>query len=134
MELELKKKYNNIVNIITTKVKISKKSKDIEVEAIGLWDTGAMNTAISKNIVKKLGLKPISKIAVQSATGKSIKNTYIINISLTKNIVLKDILVVEMDNIKNADILIGMNIINKGIFCLNSYNNKSIMSFKIINN
>ena len=45
-----------------------------------IWDTGATNTAITTNVVKKCGLQPVGLTHVSTADGKTtLVNTYLIN-------------------------------------------------------
>lgn len=50
------------------------------VDCKGIWDTGATSSVITKNVVDKLGLKPISKTQVCGVNGKSIENVYLVNV------------------------------------------------------
>ena len=95
-----------------------------------LWDTGAMASVISINVVNSLGLKPIGKARVFHANGESIVYTYLINISLPNNIEFSSLLVTE-GLLNDTDVLIGMDIISKGDFAITAADGDTKMSFQI---
>jgi hypothetical protein len=80
-----------------------------------LWDTGAMGSVISTNVVNLLGLNPIGKAKVFHANGESIVNTYFVNIILPNNVGFSQLYVTE-GILSDTDVLIGMDIISKGDF------------------
>ncbi|ADY51528.1 SEC-C motif domain protein [Pseudopedobacter saltans DSM 12145] len=96
----------------------------------GLWDTGASNTVISSNVVKRLGLKPIGKVNVSHANGNSTVNTYLINIHLPNNVGFMAIRVSE-GILNGFDVLIGMDIIMQGDFSISNYQGKTMCSFRV---
>jgi hypothetical protein len=95
-----------------------------------LWDTGAMASVISTNVVCFLGLKPIGKARVFHANGESTVYTYLINISLPNDIDFSSILVTE-GLLSDTDVLIGMDIISKGDFAVTTSDGDTKMSFQI---
>ena len=54
---------------------------------VALWDTGATGTCISMEVVQSLGLIPTGKKYIQTPSGKSEVNTYLVNIILPNNII-----------------------------------------------
>jgi len=97
---------------------------------IGLWDTGATGSVISENVVKKLGLTPISKAKVFHADGTSIVNVYAINLFLPNQVAFKFIKVTE-GKLQGFDLLIGMDIITTGDFSISNTDNKTTFSFRV---
>jgi predicted aspartyl protease len=95
-----------------------------------LWDTGAMASVISTNVVDFLGLKPIGKARVFHANGESTVYTYLINISLPNGIDFSSVLVTE-GLLSDTDVLIGMDIISMGDFAVTSSDGDTKMSFQI---
>lgn len=128
------KRYDTIVNVITTQVKISKNDileSENALQVTAIWDTGATNCAITEKVANELGLIPISKIPVQSASEIKLQNVYIINLSLPNNVLLNNVKVTGMADLSNADMLIGMDVINCGDFSISNYNGKSVATFRI---
>lgn len=99
-------------------------------EFMGLWDTGATGTVISKDIVAKLGLQPTGKVLSYHANGCSTVNTYMINISLPNNLAFHSV-TVSVGDLNGFDVLIGMDIISLGDFSISAKNGNTIFSFRI---
>ena len=90
--------------------------QDRSVQAI--WDTGATNTAISRNLVGQLGLIPTGVVTAQDANNSYQSNTYMVDIGLPNGILIADVRVTEAANLGNYDLLIGMDIITLGDFAI----------------
>lgn len=97
-----------------------------------LWDTGATNSAITKNIVTALNLKPIGQAEVHHANGKSLVNVYLVNIYLPNKFAIQYVRVTECSNTTGSfDVLIGMDIITLGDFSMTNVNGLTTISFRI---
>lgn len=79
-----------------------------------LWDTGAMGSVVSTNVVQTLGLKSTGKARVFHANGESIVNTYSINILLPNQVAFSTLRVTE-GVLNDTDVLIGMDIISRNV-------------------
>jgi hypothetical protein len=97
-----------------------------------IWDTGATNTVISERVVKDCGLKPVGMAKVRQADGTTKDvNDYLVNIRLPNAAEVYNIRVTEGRLRDQANVLIGMDIINKGDFAVTNYNGKTVFSFRI---
>ncbi len=106
--------------------------KIITLNCKGLWDSGATRTCISSNIVNALKLIPIGKATNQTAGGTRNVNVYLVDIILPNNVKIQNLPVVEAQiGGQGFDVLLGMNIINKGDFSITNVSNKTILSFRI---
>lgn len=128
-------KANGIANILLSKVKVSA-NKELfddakEKEFVGIWDTGASNTAISKKVAKECGLIPTGKATVNTANGERTVDTYIIDISLPNNVNINGIQVTEFTAVEGADLLIGMDIMSHGDLAISNYKGETSFSFRI---
>ena len=96
-----------------------------------VWDTGATISVIDSKIITELNLSPIiGPTAIISLPGHEDKsNFYYVDIVLPGNIFLQKFPVLCMDNYHDCDIIIGMDIITLGDFCVTRYNNKVMFSF-----
>lgn len=123
-------KYPQVVNKILTEVVFAANNKI--GKGIALWDTGATNSCISHEIVEMLNLQPIGMSNIQTPSGTSEVNIFLINIVLPNNVLVKDIRVSETE-IGNQGIqaLIGMDIIQYGDFCISNKDNHTTFSFRI---
>lgn len=97
---------------------------------VGLWDTGASGTVISKAVVDKLDLKPIGKSKVFHANGESIVNVYAINLFLPNQVGFQFVKVTE-GVFSGFDLLIGMDIITTGDFSITNVGGKTTFSFRV---
>ena len=95
-----------------------------------LWDTGASNTVISKNVVDQLSLKPSGKSKVYHANGESTVNSYQVNLFLPNQVAFQFMRVTE-GILTDFDMLIGMDIICTGDLCITNFQGKTIMTFRI---
>lgn len=100
-------------------------------QVVGLWDTGASCSAISRRLVEAIGLQPSGFAQINHANGTSQVPTYLINILLPNNVGIPTLVVTEANLNGDFDILIGMDVISKGDFSISNFNGKTIFSFRI---
>lgn len=100
--------------------------KPFETKAV--WDTGATNTAISKNVIDDLSLKPSGKVNAHGVHGPNLVNTYLVHVGLPNRFLVSSIRVLE-GKMSNIDVLIGMDIITKGDFVISNANGKTAFEF-----
>jgi predicted aspartyl protease len=98
-------------------------------EYAAVWDTGATNSAISQSVIDALGLKPISRIQVETAGGTHSTEVYLISIGLPNGVGFAT-LRVSRAAIKGADVLIGMDIIGAGDFAVTNVGGKTSFSYR----
>ena len=98
---------------------------------VALWDTGATGSVITRRVAEELGLHVISYTSVNHALGKTDGvPVYRINIELPNNVGFSDIIVTE-GVLAKADVLIGMDVINKGDFAISNYGGHTTFSFRV---
>jgi predicted aspartyl protease len=95
-----------------------------------IWDTGATNTAITQRVVDGCGLKPIGVVEVHTAAGKFRTNKYIVNVWLPNRIIIPNV-EVNLCELIDTNVLIGMNIINRGDFAVTNKDGRTVFSFRI---
>lgn len=100
------------------------------IQFMGLWDTGASGSVISKTVVDKLDLKPIGKSKVFHANGESIVNVYAINLFLPNQVGFQFVKVTE-GILNGFELLIGMDIITTGDFSITNVGGKTTFSFRV---
>jgi hypothetical protein len=130
--------YEEIINELTSPASVlpaslTKGQTDfVPVKVTALWDTGAVGTCIKPWLKDQLGLKLFSTQTLLSGVGGNITvYASLINIQLAYNIEIEDCLVYITDFPGNADILIGMDVINMGDFVICDADNKTSFSFAI---
>lgn len=96
---------------------------------LALWDTGATNTIISTEIAKELQLTPITKSAISGIGGLVYSDVYRVNLYLGNHVRLENIKVLASD-IEDCDIIIGMDLINKGDLAITNKNGETWFSYR----
>ena len=130
-------KFSKKVNVLETKVKISEshdpRSKEdppkiIDIER-AIWDTGASCSCISQKVVKSLNLSEIDRVINHTANGPREAGVYLVNIYLPNRVIFSATRVIDAE-ILGADILIGMDVINKGDLAITHKNGATWMTFQ----
>jgi hypothetical protein len=98
-----------------------------QVQAI--WDTGATSSVISQRVVDTCLLKPVGVTDVASVAGVSLSEVYLINIFLPNEVGFPNVTVTK-GNLGKIDVLIGMDLINKGDFALTHQHGNTVFSFR----
>lgn len=129
----------SIVNVLQNVVLISKSSiinskekneENQEKKFIATWDTGATNTMISENVVNQCGLVSTGATQVGTAGGVVIAYTYVIDLVLPDNMVIKG-LNVTCGKLNDTDVLIGMDIMSTGDFAVSNYEGQTKFTFRV---
>jgi predicted aspartyl protease len=129
--------YPGIVNMLMVSCGICEAFNPLEVkphppllDVKTLWDTGATNTVITKNIANRLNLKPQGQTKTYHADGESMTNVYYVNILLPNNVGFSALRVTE-GKLNGMDVLIGMDIITKGDFAICHAGGKTTFTFQM---
>jgi hypothetical protein len=99
-----------------------------------LWDTGASRSVIAKSVVTKLGLLPSGQTRVHHGgdAGISESPTYVVNFVLPNTVGVAGVVVTEFNpQHQEFEVLIGMDIINRGDLSLTHVSGLSCMSFRM---
>lgn len=137
-------RFTNRTNQLKVKTLVSKPSpsgKDVVIppdvvqsakEYIGIWDTGATNSVISQKVIDECELKPTGMAMVQGATDPDPKpcETFLVNIFLPNRVVITSIRVAK-GSLRDCDVLIGMDVINRGDFAITHYSGNTMFSFRM---
>lgn len=125
-----------IANVLVNQVYISQASilnnneNNEKHQYIAIWDTGATKTAISKKVVEECKLEPTGMTRVSTAGGIVSVETYIVDILLPNNVVFPNLEVTSAD-LNATDVLIGMDIMNKGDFSVSNFEGKTKFTFRM---
>ena len=130
--------YEHIVRELVTDVAVKPAAtlvKDDElfwIKVKAVWDTGATQTVITNRIAQRMKLKATGKAIVFGVNSQTIVNRYMVYIQLPNKIKLSTFEVLESDlNSQDIDLLVGMDIIQKGDFLISNANRKTTFSFCI---
>jgi hypothetical protein len=94
-----------------------------------LWDTGANNSVITQKIVKALNLPTRGMADIHTAGGVIVGTRHIIDLWLPNKVVINNLRVLTGFLGDEADVLIGMDVITLGSFCISNYQMKTTFSF-----
>jgi len=95
-----------------------------------IWDTGATNSVITQKVIDTCGLVATGMTQVHGVHGVSASETFLVNIFLPNKVAFSGVRVTKGD-ILDADILIGMDVINQGDFAVTNHNGITKFSFRI---
>lgn len=126
-----------IINVLQNVVQISKASilnsssnENKKCQYTATWDTGATNTVISKKVVEECDLIPIGMVSVSTAGGIVDANVYMVDLLLPDNMVIPSLQVTE-GQLNGTDVLIGMDIIQRGDFSVSNFEKQTKFTFRI---
>ena len=101
------------------------------VQFTAIWDTGATNSVITQAVVDACGLVATGMTKVFHVDGSSQVETYLVNLRLPNNVPYRGVNVTKGDLPDDAEILIGMNIINTGDFAVTNFDGITKFSFRV---
>ena len=112
-------------------VVVSAPGSDEKWSVAALWDTGANVSVICKAVAKNLGLEAKGITELRYANGTQKSNVYRIDLSLSKDIVFKDLFVRECNDGGNFEMIIGMDVISRGDFRILNRSGKTVFEFEV---
>jgi predicted aspartyl protease len=126
--------FNQRVNVLPTNVGIGPAFKPGQnppptVEFKGLWDTGASGTVITQKVVQALGLAPIGITRTKTAAGETDAEVYLVSLKFPQSIGFVSLRVTKGDLGGGLDVLIGMDVIASGDFCVLNHGGKTELHF-----
>lgn len=122
--------FNELHKALESYIDIGGEGSMMSVKA--LWDTGVTQSCISYEIVKMIEPKRISKSKIASAEKAVIEEIFSISVALSDEITFRDVAVKAMDlTEKDADMLIGMDIIARGDFEVRNLHGITQFAFRI---
>lgn len=96
-----------------------------------IWDTGATNSVITENVVKKCGLSQIDFTQSHTASGIRTSKVFLVSLRIPNNIIFPSVRVTDGNIAGGVDILIGMDIISKGDFAISNFQGKTVFTFRM---
>ena len=100
------------------------------LELWAVWDTGATNTVISKQVARRLGLRPIRLVRCCTVGGVVDSNVYLVSLFLPNMVCFLAVEAME-GQLEDCDLLIGMDIIGCGDFAVTHPEGKAVLSFRV---
>lgn len=134
-------KYSGRTNVLFTEVALSepfdlantpKQAIPSLTKCRAIWDTGATVSAITKDLARKIGLKPFTKVPVSNTSETKDKDAYYVNVQLPNKVMLGFVKVVECETLVGGfEFLVGMDIISAGDFAVTHGDGKTTLSYRI---
>ena len=100
------------------------------LEYKAIWDTGATNSVITQKVVDECKLNPVGVTMVEHGGGSETTNLYLVDIALPNKVIVQKVQVAKL-KIRDADALIGMDIIGNSDFAVTNMNNQTVFSFRL---
>lgn len=125
--------YQSISNVIVTELNVVNPYNGSSKTTLGIWDTGATNSCISKSLAQELGLIPVQRATVMGVNSSDEVNVYLATLILPNPNIRLNVLVTECNELSKdgkTRMLIGMDVITKGDFCITNLNGKTVMTFR----
>lgn len=125
---------NNIVDTIITPIEVVNTFTGVSISSKGLWDTGAQGSCITVSAVNALGLKSLGKVRVKGVHGVEEVDYYQVKLILNNRAITEICLATECAALSDGDdvaMLIGMNVINRGDFCISNFDGRTTMTFRV---
>ena len=128
-------KADAIANMLSLDIEITPiDNQALRFKTKGIWDTGATNSVITQEVVNALKILPtgIKNVNTASESNKPTA-TYLVDIFLKPDLQVRAVEVTEgkIASAHGYDCLIGMDIIALGDFSINTFDNKTWLSFRI---
>ena len=95
-----------------------------------LWDTGATISCITEDVAVALELRPEAYSEMYHAQGSSIVPFYFMNLGLPNGVTVQGVKVCQAV-LMDSDVIIGMDIINKGDFAVTNKDGITVFSFQM---
>ena len=80
-------------------------------------------------VIDKLKLQPVGVCQVAGIHGTEYEYTYYVDLMVPGEMTFKTLEVTEGD-LEDVDVLIGMDVISQGDFCISNGNNETIVAFR----
>jgi hypothetical protein len=121
-------RFNNIAREISTPIYVSMQGEN-PLEFVAVWDTGATNSVITVDVVKRLNLCSEGSTVINGVTGSQVVDSYLVTFTLPNNF-SKDIFATSCTEAIGCDVLVGMDIISMVDFAITSGASGTTFSFK----
>ena len=125
--------FDGISNILYSECGVSTAGAVISpgVKCNAIWDTGATGSMITQSVIDACGLKQLDTVDISHAVGteKDVP-VFLVNVYLPNAVAVIDLRVARV-KLRNAGVLIGMDIINSGDFAVTNRGGNTKFSFRM---
>lgn len=122
--------FNRRTNQLYNEVTIRCGDKSVRTKAV--WDTGATRSCISTETATILSLVPYGQVRINTPSGMSDRNMYLVDLELPNSVVVKDLGVSDSEiGGQGVGVLVGMDVISLGDFAVSNFDGKTTFTFRI---
>ena len=121
------------VDCIKTPVTVTNPLTHDTADTLGLWDTGATYSCITSDLANTLNLQPVQKAMLAGIHGAQETNIYWIRVTLDNPNITIPLLASESFDLSDdhkTGLLIGMDVITQGDFCITNHKGNTVMTFR----
>lgn len=122
--------YNGIARRIKSDVFVSVPDSGNGLKVKALWDTGATDCVISESLAVSIGLPIVGDARMNHAGGFTDVKRFLADVTLPNNVTVKGVAMLGCKSVNDFDVIIGMNVITLGDFCLTNVGGKTVVSFR----
>lgn len=123
------------VRCLTTPATITNPLNEKSINILGIWDTGATDSVVTKSVARALGLEIVKMTKVSGVHGIKDVPVYYVTITLNNENIKITTLVTECEELSgdgSIGMLIGMNVITMGDLCITNQDNKgTVLTFRV---
>ncbi len=99
-------------------------------EYSAIWDTGATNSVITSRVARECELVSFQMTQVHTAGGINNSKVYSVNIWLPNRVIIPNVKVTEGKIAGGEEVLIGMDIINRGDFAVSNKDGQTVFTYR----
>lgn len=102
--------------------------------AFGIWDTGNSKTVISSELARRLGIDTTGESHLRgSSFGQGMATSATVNISIGEDVIpMVEVDVISFASDEHYDVILGMDVIARGRFEVDSTNGATVLAFEPI--
>jgi prophage DNA circulation protein len=123
--------HKGLANKIVSQAVITSVDSGKSVKVAAIWDTGATTSLVNDKIVKSLQLKEIGIAQVKHVAGATAFPIHLAAIEIEGGMKITEHRLVSFPSIHAFDMIIGMDIIVLGKFCIENEHGNTVFSFKL---
>jgi len=122
--------HKGLANKIVSKAVITSVDSGRSMNVAAIWDTGATTSLVNDKIVKSLQLKEIGIAQVKHVAGATAFPIHLAAIEIEGGMNIAEHRLVSFPSIHAFDMIIGMDIIALGRFCIENEDGNTVFSFR----
>jgi len=121
--------HRGLANKIVSQAVITSVDSGKSIAVSAIWDTGATTSLVNDKIVKSLQLKEIGVAQVKHVAGATAFPIHLAAIEIQGGMKISEHRLVSFPSIHAFDMIIGMDIIALGKFCIENKGGNTVFSF-----